>query len=147
VACPFSRPESVKPQLRDKDWTRYGGYLHADHSIRSEFFHNNPEPLPDIENKKYRQDLTYLYDPKSKDHVRFITGTNVSEEEVWNALGGPPETWPKIMGSSGRISPIAGSKEAQVGTALGDDERIIAELLAKGREWQLSAEQLGEMQL
>ena len=95
IACPFSQPDAMKNVIADKDWTRYGGYLHTDHSIRPEFFHDNPEPIPDISDREYLQDFTYLYDTTARDHLRFVVGASISEEEVIKALG-PISEWNKV---------------------------------------------------
>ena len=117
IACPFSRPESVKPQLKNKDWTRYGGYLHADHSIRSEFFHNNPEPLPDITNKKFRQDLTYLYNPKSKERI-------VTELLNQNANGSfRPGSWRTYYGKAAGRSEKQAARRKSASASLDIDYR------------------------
>jgi hypothetical protein len=98
IKCPFQRPERVRKELEGKDWTRYGGYLHTDHSIRPEFFHEEAYPVPELTSAEYLQDFTYLYDNKALDHLRFIAGTPVAEESVVRALG-PADAWGKIVRS------------------------------------------------
>jgi len=133
--CPFSKPEGVKPSLRDKDWTRYGGYLHTDHSIRSEFFFERPDLSPDISRQQYLEDFTYLYDPTAKDYIRFIEGEVVSQEEVFAKLG-PPEDWGQIVGP-------APTRRSRGG--VGEFEEIHPEveaLLQKCEPWSLNPQDL-----
>jgi hypothetical protein len=97
VSCPFSAAtrSNLRDTLRDKDWTRYGGYLHTDHSIRAEFFDDDPATLRELQSTEYLEDFTYLYDPASNDHKRFVSGTDVSNEVVDQTLG-HISTWQKI---------------------------------------------------
>lgn len=67
--CPFTDLAKLKPSLHGRDWTRYAGHLHTDHAIREEFFHAEPEKLPDIKRSEYLEDFTYLFDPRQRDHV------------------------------------------------------------------------------
>jgi len=97
IACPFADPSTVKEGLRNKDWTRYGGHLHTDHSIRSEFFDERPDKSPQVMRKEYLQDFAYLYDVAALDHVRFVAGQNVSREEVVSEIG-DPESFSDIVG-------------------------------------------------
>lgn len=140
VPCPFVRPEKLKKQLVDKDWTRYGGFVHSDHSIRREFFLDEaPEPKIDIRDKEYLQDFMYLYDGKAKDYLKFIDGETVSQEQIETELG-PQSSWTEWQqGGPGapQIAPRAEAKAA--GTAA--ERKEIAVLLEEGRQWRLSQEE------
>lgn len=90
TACPFSSPDRLPDQIREKDWTAYEGVLHTDHSIRDEFFVSGLEP-PRM-SKPWLMDFTYIYDHTKEDYVRFLAGKLVSEEEVFQDIG-PPGEW------------------------------------------------------
>ncbi len=145
--CPFSTPD---PRLEGKDWTRYGGYLHTDHSIRSEFFHEEPEKLSEVSEREYLEDFTYLYDKQAKDYIRFVQGAPVSEEEVYDELGNP-ESWITVVGREPRAA-LSGpfrSPEGRVGVAgrrakaaiPASERRKIGKHLSEGRKWRLSPKQ------
>ncbi|MDZ4820737.1 MAG: hypothetical protein SGJ20_17365 [Planctomycetota bacterium] len=90
LAFPFDSRSSLNPVLRDKDWTRYGGFLHTDHSVREEFFNESPSP-DGIDFQSWLQDFTYLYDPKSDDHTRFVAGEECAYSEAVAEIGDPEE--------------------------------------------------------
>ena len=113
TTCPFANPEKLKTELKDKDWTRYGGHLHTDHSIRKEFFSDRPEKRLDLTAKEWLQDFTYLYDTKKRDHVRFIGGQAVSYDEIVVEIGAP-EDYQQI------VSPKAKSASASIKDRLND---------------------------
>jgi hypothetical protein len=154
IACPFSRPDAVKDAIADKDWTRYGGYLHTDHSIRPEFFHDNPEPNLDISDREYLQDFTYLYDPTTPDYERFVAGTNISEEEIRNVLG-PMSGWNQVairrrkplgntVASSTRPIKVSSGTPPTGKSAQTEEEESrarIRKLIQRSRVWRLSAEE------
>jgi len=122
--CPFSDPSSVKEKLRNKDWSYYAGFLSTDHSIRKELFRSEPE-LPKELNRKWLQDLTYIYESTEPDRRKFMEGEPVTETEVFREIG-PPETW--------RVMPLA----ARVISRTKEQEQEIAMLLAKMEEkWAL----------
>lgn len=116
LKCPFAHPEKIKPELHGKDWTRYGGHLHTDHSIRPEFFWNDAQKVADITAQEYLQDFAYLFDPRQKDHTSFVVGQNVSENEVFEELGNP-EQWVRIVGAPPKKTRPA---------AIGEDEDDVA---------------------
>jgi hypothetical protein len=98
VPCPSSHADFQSGRLANADWTKYKGYLHTDHSVRAEFFHVGEE-LPDgFNGNPYLLDFTYLYDPRGKDHIRFVSGEVISEEEVYADLG-HPEEWNRLVSS------------------------------------------------
>ncbi len=161
LACPFTRPDRLKEQLADKDWTKYGGWLHTDHSIRPEFFREDPKPLAEITSREYLQDFTYLYQEGARDHARFVEGEDVSLEEVEEQLGSVGD-WRDVFRRQPRISQIreldsetdSESEEyLRPVRELGSDlefeseehmerRRRIRVLLERGRQWRLSAEEL-----
>jgi hypothetical protein len=143
MACPFSKPEAVKRQLADKDWTRYAGYLHTDHSIRHEFFHENPEPIQDIKAREYLQDFTYLYDENARDHRRFVSGTNVAREEIEQKLG-PMAEWNTVV-SMRRRDAKRGKGAETPQPDVSSARRRVEELLEKGRSWRLSDEEINSL--
>jgi hypothetical protein len=126
--CPFADPEKLKPALRGMDCTRYGGHLHTDHSIRDEFFSKNPAKSADLTRYEWLEDFTYLYDPRKKDHVRFMTGRTVSHDEIVAELG-TIEDYERIVGT--RIKRPAQSLE---------DRDEVELLLAKFRQWRAPSE-------
>lgn len=130
LACPFADPSALKDKLKGKDWTRYGGHLHTDLSIRSEFFYERPEKSAEIQAQEYLQDFTYIFDTGSHDHVRFIAGQNVSSEEVVSAIG-TLESASKIVGPRSLTDP--------------EKRRELQQLLATCSSWQLTIDELAEL--
>ena len=94
TACPFSQVAGVRGEMSRYDWTRYGGFLHSDHSIRPEFFHEDAAPSDDIKRQEHLQDFTYLYDSRLRDHAKFM-GIDVTAEEVAEALGAV-DSWTSV---------------------------------------------------
>jgi hypothetical protein len=139
LKCPFTDTHRIKPELQGKDWTRYGGYLHTDHSIRGEFFHENPEPVPQLTHAEYLQDFAYLYDAGATDNVRFVEGVRVSEQEV-NEVIGSPDSWQTVVGPPRRLrdSEVQTEQERQ-------HQRRLKELLAKCKVWSLSPGELVDL--
>jgi hypothetical protein len=136
LKCPFSDLHNLKPELQGKDWTRYGGFLHTDHSIRPEFFHDNAEPLPDLTQVEYLQDFTYLYDQSARDYLRFVEGVRVSEQEVTEVIG-TPDSWQTIAGPSRKTrAPEVQTEEAR------RHQRDLKELLLRCTDWNLSRSEL-----
>lgn len=98
VVCPFNTiSDGEKAYLEGIDWTKYGGRLHTDHSIRPEFFNADPDVPDASRGVEYIQDFTYIYDNRERDHFRFILGEPVSESEVF-AETGEPTSWTTIVG-------------------------------------------------
>lgn len=137
LACPFAKPEALNEKLRGKDWTRYLGYHHTDHSIRSEFFHVEAEKPPEIMDKdaQYLQDFTYLYDKTTPDHMKMIHGASVDRADVFKQIG-DPETWVKIHGPRRHRGARIKSPEAEEG------RRQVAAALQKCASWALTPEEL-----
>jgi hypothetical protein len=75
---------------RDKDCGTYGGYLHTDHAIRSEFF--APEECPLHKNTPYQMDFTYIFDTNADDYFEFMVGEPVNEAEMIADIGPVGET-------------------------------------------------------
>ncbi len=90
---PYSWTEATKPsdkeKLKDKDCGSYGGYLHTDHAIRGEFF--DPHEAPAHKEAPYLMDFTYIFDPRSADHLPFMVGEPVTEAHVEAELGRPAD--------------------------------------------------------
>jgi hypothetical protein len=144
VACPFVRQDRLKPQLTDKDWTKYGGWLHTDHSIRPEFFNEDPQPHPDVTAKEYLQDFTYLYQAGSRDHIPFVEGEDVSEEEVIEQLG-PVGDWKDVVHRRPRQPQVRTSDAELQSDEQSEHKRRISALLDRGRQWRLSEEELRDL--
>jgi hypothetical protein len=132
VACPFSKPNQLKPSLVGKDWTRYAGWLHTDHAIRPEFFHLDAAPLNEISTNEYLEDFMYLYDPKVQDYLRFVQGEPVAQQEVTEILGSVDD-WKEVYRTPSNVLTFAIKPE---------DEKRIDALLQRGRKWRLSREEL-----
>jgi hypothetical protein len=142
LPCPFSQPGKVKTELKDKDWTRYGGLLHTDHSVRPEFFRLNPEPQADIADREYLQDFTYLYHPGSRDHTQFVMGEEVDHQEIVQKLGSV-EDWEQVIHWRQPDKPQI-RDGASVRTDSARASRIKA-LLEASRKWRLSTDELGKL--
>lgn len=154
IRCPFSNPDAVNNAIADRDWTRYGGYLHTDHSIRSEFLNENPEQTLDITEREYLEDFTYLYDPTTRDYERFVSGISISEEEVLKVLGAISE-WSRIanrrrkplgntVASSRRpikVSSRAPQTRKSAHTEEEESRARIRKLVKRSRAWRLSDEE------
>lgn len=126
--CPFSNPEQVKPELKGKDWTRYGGHLHTDHAVREEFFRDEPEKVADVTATEYLEDFAYLYDTRQKDHILFVQGQNVAESLVFSEIGNP-EDYVRITAS--RPPPRARSFEVETHPGTIEVEKKLGEI----RSW------------
>jgi hypothetical protein len=122
TTCPFADRSSIKEKLRNKDWSYYAGYLSTDHSIRKELFRANPEPLVD---KKWLQDLTYIYEATEPDRRKFMDGEPVSETEVFAEIGSP-ETW--------RVVPLGSPK---ISRTKEQEEEIARLLVEMDKEWTM----------
>lgn len=84
--CPLGKlPRAVD----GKDWSRYEGYLHTDHSVREEFFTGREMPPT---TKRHLMDFSYLYDEQQSDHEDLVRGKRFSEEEVFAEIG-RPDKW------------------------------------------------------
>jgi hypothetical protein len=98
LRCPFSEVKQVeRPYLEGKDWTKYTGHLHMDHSIRPEFFRLEPSKTSRVVASEFIQDFTHLYDPRERDYVRFILGEPVAKTE-WRYELGDPRDWISVIG-------------------------------------------------
>jgi hypothetical protein len=137
VACPVSK---LRANLTGYDWTRYGGHLHTDHAVRPEFFRVDPEKPPEPNLKEWLLDFQYLYDPKSRDHLRFVDGIVVSEQEVDEKVG-PPEDYVAIA-SSRKPKP---RREGEAGIADQDRRAELERLLDVCRSWKLSPEEKAQL--
>ena len=111
-----------------KDWTRYGGWLHTDLSVRPEFFQKSPDM-----SRSFNQDFAYLYDTKNEDHSRFIAGEKVSFDEVVQQIGDPAEF---IEVEAPQI------KEGESQSEDAETE----ELLRRCREWRLTPDDIRDLE-
>jgi hypothetical protein len=139
LACPIQK---LRPQLVNRDWTRYLGHLHTDHSIRPEFFYGQPEMPTDVAKNTYVQDFAYLYDPRSPDYVKFVSGVPAAADEIWAEIG-RPEDWVALRGRAPQTAPRGEKKLAEAGPPEAQEE--IKALLAKGRQWLLTEAQMDEI--
>jgi len=112
------------------DWTRYGGHLHTDHSIRSEFFRPEPEKAKEIASQQWLQDFLYLYDPSAADYERFSSGAVVDIDEVIQAIG-DPEEFTQLVG------PIATDESEGI-----PQDPQVKDLLAKCSLWRMTPSEL-----
>ena len=137
IPCPVL---STKEGLTGYDWTRYAGHLHTDHAVRPEFFRVEPEKPPEAKFKEWVLDFQYLYDPTSKDYLRFVEGIAVSEQEV-DEKAGPPGDYVAI------VSPRRPKPPRETGAAIADrDPRAELErLLDICRGWTLSPAEKAEL--
>jgi hypothetical protein len=156
--CPFAQPVGVRGEMSAWDWTRYGGFLHSDHSIRPEFFSSNPAPSDDITREEFLQDFTYLYDKKLRDHATFM-GVEVTSDEVFAVLK-PIEEWTAISRSRQVTTPRSATKAKGAVSTLRPtprhltkstisgavpstaDRARLTRLLARSAKWQLSPSEL-----
>lgn len=137
LVCPFDPLNSVKPELAGKDWTRYGGYLHTDHSIRSEFFRLAAAPDSEITREEYLQDFAYLYDPDTDDHMKFVSGVPIAEEQVVAELG-PVEDWSRIARPQRARLHRSNAKSVA-------GRRAVEALLRECQSWSLSSAELASL--
>jgi hypothetical protein len=157
LECPFSNPERIKINLVGKDWTRYGGYLHTDLSIRDEFFfHEDPAPKPDIIAKEYLQDFAYLFDKRETDHLKFVEGSPISPREIEDLIGSP-SSWTQIANRPAEFrkwspSTVRGGKEPDISIDPIEIKREreqhamrIQQLLKAGDSWRLSEQELSNL--
>jgi hypothetical protein len=77
-------------------------------------------------------DFSYIYDKAQQDHIRFMKGQIVSEEEVVREIG-PPGEW-RIL-ARGRHSPKRPRKAATE----------IHSLLAKTSKWRIGSRALNQL--
>jgi hypothetical protein len=135
IGCPFANPDKLSSKLQGMDWTRYGGHLHTDHSIRSEFFREGPEKSEDLKTRQWLQDFAYLYDPLSDDYEKFSSGQIVNEDEVIDAIG-DPEEFTQIVG------PIA-ADDLEVPS----QNMNVQQILAQCHQWRLTPQEIGELEM
>ncbi len=136
--CPY--PElGEKERLKDKDWTRYGGYFHTDHSIREEFFQPGPAKPDTVKDAEWLQDFTYLYDEGESDHARLVAGEGVPPAEIEAALG-PRREWRRIPRSSRRPGGVLIRAAGAIRERIGLDKELAASI-EKVREWRLTPEE------
>jgi hypothetical protein len=90
---PYPWTGATKPsdaeRLKGKDCGSYGGFLHTDHAVRTEFF--EPHDVPPTKEQPYLMDFTYIFDDKTADNKLFMEGEVVKEEDVTAELGGPED--------------------------------------------------------
>jgi hypothetical protein len=151
VPCPFAKPAGLKAELANRDWTRYAGYLHSDHSVRPEFFSLSAEPSGEVLRQEHLQDFTYLYDRSTRDHAKFM-GVEVTAEEVMGALGAI-ETWTamprnRVKEKSVRRGFAASPTEPTLnGLVAGTEDRRRLQALAEATAaWELSPTELEAME-
>jgi hypothetical protein len=136
VKCPFA---STRPKLVGKDWTRYGGHLHTDHSVRKEFFRAEPEKSLGLQREEWLEDFTYLYDRSSPYYAQFMDGVPVSEEEVLRVVGAP-QSYIRITGPR-RRRPMAGISDTEI-----ESYKELDALVSSCQEWRLTESELASLQ-
>lgn len=139
VTCPIAEAK-MKPQLQGKDWTRYGGHLYSDHSIRTEFFRSESAKPESFATEEWLEDFAYLYEKSAPDYERFIAGELVNAAEVTSQLG-DKASWRTIRRVAG--SPLREADEARNS----EEERIIVDALSVCRTWASSDEDLDGLAL
>ncbi len=70
--CPYKGIDNDK-HLRNKDYRLYTSWFHTDHSVRSDFFYEDPKRPQRIEDP-YALDLTYLTDMGNPDFTKVARG-------------------------------------------------------------------------
>lgn len=73
---PFDTQSSYGRKLADKDWRKYGGAYHTDHTLPSVFFidsETRPDGCTDFDDL----DFSYLHDVREADHELIATGVSV----------------------------------------------------------------------
>jgi len=135
VACPFA---STRPELVGKDWTRYSGHLHTDHSVRRELLQPSIGKSAEIIRDEWLQDLQYLYDAKNIDNRRFVAGVQVADDEVVERIGSPQD-FVRIHGPRSRPG------RAGIDESLDSVNSELDMLLADCRKWKLAPEELREL--
>lgn len=94
--CPVERMPTM---LGGKDWTRYEGVLHTDHSVREEFFFDRE--IAPTASKPYLMDFTYLYDETGDDFEEFSRGKRFDDSAVFAEIG-RPEDWTHRTAEAGQ---------------------------------------------
>jgi hypothetical protein len=120
-------PDAKK--LSGYDCGSYGGYLHTDHCVRPEFF--LPQEVPLWREDPYLMEFSYIVDPGNPDHLPFMIGHPVTEEEVYAELG-TPETWTTI--GTGDTAPDPEIRPPEM-------PQDVQEALARCRSWKLTDEE------
>lgn len=90
MKCPFSNPDALPGELKGRDWTRYQGYHHTDHSVRDEFF--DGRETPDRSRGPYRLDFSYIGGGGGGENAELMDGVIVGEEAVERDIG-TSEEW------------------------------------------------------
>ncbi len=146
VAYPGPTGSPPSKLLRDKDWTEYRGWYHTDLAVRAEFLREDIVAPEDVARRDYKQDFTYLYRESTRDHLEFVTGAQVSEEEVHGAIG-PPASWPTVTTRGSRAERSDGAEDRPI-KASSDESSLgteFRESLARCRTWFLSDDELREL--
>jgi hypothetical protein len=133
IACPMLERRA---KLEGFDWTRYAGHLHTDHAIRPEFFRVDPEKPTEAKKNEWVLDFQYLYDPRSRDHIRFVEGTEVSKEEVDEKVGRPEDY--VYIASPRKRRP---KREGEAGLSDMNRRAEVEALLDECKGWALSPEE------
>lgn len=105
--------------LQNKDWTKYEGFLHTDHAVRSEFFQDRDVP-PTFE-QPYRMDFMYIYAKSQGEFVEFTQGKPFADDKVFAEIG-RPEDW------SHRATPPKRMRSDS-------DSLLVAEQMAACQRW------------
>ncbi len=121
-------------KLKGKDCGSYAGHLHTDHAVRAEFFKSPDAPL--FASRPWAMDFSYIFDPTSPDHVPFVRGIEVTNEQVEQQLG-TPNDW-RFVNSEEAIS----SPELR----LPHVAQEIQGALTLCQKWQLSPDEISAIE-
>jgi hypothetical protein len=149
---PLETLRNAKGHLKSKDWTRYGGFFHTDHSIRSEFFSEAPEIPPEVAEREYLQDFSYIYDGASPDYQRLVSGVLVSPDEVDQAIG-PTQIWHQVRRRVAKAPKVIGQYLIEHKSAWPRwkyrqrlaQEAELAALIAEIGKWSLLPEEVSQI--
>jgi hypothetical protein len=113
--CPFANRDNLPEKLKGKDWTTYSGSHHTDHSVRAEFF--DQQPIPDRDRGDYLLDFTYLVGGTEGENAELVNGIPISEEDVFKDIG-TPDQWRRRKPARYAFPSRSRDAEAQIQNAL-----------------------------
>ncbi|HEU4732399.1 MAG TPA: hypothetical protein VFT22_31105 [Kofleriaceae bacterium] len=136
--CPFKDLGALPKELQGKDWSRYSGWHHSDHCIRSDFFGPGAD-VPDSLREKpaWYQDFGYLYDANNSEHARFVTGEPCTQREVDEKLG-RREEWPTNYEPVGKRLVHLDAADDALEQRMAEAQLEIEGYLNETRKWALS---------
>lgn len=146
AGCPFANLNDLPSRLAGKDWSRYSGWHHSDHCIRSDFFRPEAD-VPDSLREKptWYQDFAYLYDPSNPEHSRFVTGELCTQQEVDEKLG-RREEWPTNYEPTGKRLVHLDAADQTLEHRMAEAQLEIERYLNETRQWALSNDALSALE-